>query len=422
MPLQSMIKVMINKDLVIIGAGPAGLAAAVEAKAQGIKDVLLIERDGRTGGILNQCIHDGFGVIRFSEALSGPEYAARYYDMFKESGAELAADTMVLSITPDKIITAVGKNGIVKYQAKAIILAMGCRERTRGAIAVPGSRPAGIFTAGVAQNFVNLKNINVGKKILILGSGDIGLIMARRLTLEGAEVIAVLEKLPYSSGLPRNITQCLEDYNIPLYLSRTVVNIHGQDRLTGVTTASVDYKGNVIKGTEEYVECDTLILSVGLIPENELTIGAGIEMDPVTGGALVDESMMTSADGIFACGNALHVHDLVDFVSEESAAAAKGAAEYIESGKRRESSVNVINGDGIRYVLPRKISCERDVTISMRVARPDRNRYIAIYAGDELVKKEKHVKLNPAEMIRIKLDAKSIENAKETGLEVRIIG
>ncbi len=413
---------MIHKDLIIIGAGPAGLAAAVEAKKQGVKDVLLIERDGRTGGILNQCIHDGFGVIRFGEALSGPEYAARYLELFLESGAELAANTMVLSVSPDRVVTAVGKDGIVKYKAGAIILAMGCRERTRGAIAVPGSRPAGIFTAGVAQNFVNLKNIAVGKKILILGSGDIGLIMARRLTLEGGEVIAVLEKLPYSSGLPRNITQCLEDYDIPLYLSRTVVQIHGKDRLTGVTTASVDEKGSVIPGTEKYVECDTLILSVGLIPENELTIGAGIEMDPVTGGALVDESMMTSADGVFACGNALHVHDLVDYVSEEAAAAAKGAAEYIENGVRRPADVPVSVTDGIRYVLPRKISCDRDVTISMRVSRPDRNKSIAVYAGNTLIKKIKHAKLNPAEMIRMKLDAEAIKNGKETGLEVRILG
>ncbi|NLC69008.1 MAG: FAD-dependent oxidoreductase [Clostridiaceae bacterium] len=323
-------------DVAVIGAGPAGLAAAVEARKQGVKNVVILEREVEPGGILQQCIHTGFGLKIFGEELTGPEYAEKFIRQAEESGVEFKLDTMVIGISRDRIITAVNKNeGIIKLRAKAIVLAMGCRERTRGALNIPGTRPAGIYTAGTAQRFVNMEGYLPGKKIVILGSGDIGLIMARRLTLEGAEVKMVCELMPYPGGLTRNIIQCLDDYNIPLRLSCTVVEIHGRRRVEGVTIARVDKNFNPIPGTHEYVECDTLLLSVGLIPENELSMEAGITIDPVTSGPVVDESMETSIEGIFACGNVVHVHDLVDRVTWEAMRAGKSAAMFVLGGREK---------------------------------------------------------------------------------------
>jgi len=320
---------MLNYDIVVIGGGPAGLAAAIEAKKNGIDNILVIERDRELGGILQQCIHNGFGLHIFKEELTGPEYAERFINELKNLGIDYMLDTMVLDITHDKCISVVNtKEGFMKIHSQAIILSMGCRERTRGAIQIPGTRPAGVFTAGTAQRFINIEGYMVGKKIVILGSGDIGLIMARRLTLEGAEVKAVAEIMPFSGGLNRNIVQCLEDFNIPLLLSHTVVDIDGKDRVEGVTIAEVDENLKPIHGTEVYYECDTLLLSVGLIPENELSRNTGINIDPITGGPVVNESMETSIKGIFACGNVVHVHDLVDYVTEESRRAGKNAANF----------------------------------------------------------------------------------------------
>ena len=415
---------VINKDLIIIGAGPAGLAAAIEAKKRGLEDILILEREQVAGGILNQCIHDGFGLIKFNEALTGPEYAKRYIDEVKRMGIEIITNVMVQDITDDKKITVLSPEGLKFYQGKAVILAMGCRERTRGAICIPGTRPAGVFTAGVAQNLVNIRNVMIGKNIIILGSGDIGLIMARRLTLEGANVLAVVEKLPYSSGLQRNITQCLEDFGIPLLLSHTVTNIEGKERVTAVTISRVDEKGNVIRGTSKKYQCDTLILSVGLIPENELSLNAGVEIDGVTGGAIVDENLETSIPGIFACGNVLQVHDLVDYVSSEGELAARSAAAYIndkayERGDRTLSEgINVKAGKGIRYVLPQMIKPGCDITFSMRVVKPDREKTILFKAGERVLKRRRYTALNPAEMIRIDLKANELKDISE--LEVCI--
>ena len=360
-----------KRDVVVIGGGPAGLAAAIAAKEAGCGDVLLIERDRILGGILNQCIHDGFGLHTFKEALSGPEYAARYIDRFHELGIEAMEETIVLSLTPDRVVEVSTRGTLRRIRAGAVILAMGCRERTRGAISIPGNRPSGVYTAGAAQNFMNLENIMVGRKVCILGSGDIGLIMARRMTLEGASVEAVFEILPYSSGLPRNIQQCLNDYDIPLFLNTTVTEIVGKGRLEGIRVASVGKDRAPIPDTERFIACDTLLLSVGLIPENELSRDAGVAMDPVTGGAVVNDSFMTSVDGIFACGNVLHVHDLVDWVSVEAAEAGKFAAGYVRSGREASSCrIPVRPGSGVRYTLPQSVSGERDCILSLRVAAP----------------------------------------------------
>jgi NADPH-dependent 2,4-dienoyl-CoA reductase/sulfur reductase-like enzyme len=406
-------------DLVVVGGGPAGLAAAVAAQKKGCRDVLLIERARTYGGILNQCIHDGFGLHRFGETLTGPEYAQRYIDEFKELGIEALLGTIVLSMDKGRNLCISSRNGFSKIEAGSVVLSMGCRERTAGAISLPGTRPAGVYTAGAAQNFINLQNIMVGKRAVIMGSGDIGLIMARRMTLEGAKVEAVFEILPYASGLPRNIQQCLNDYDIPLYLSTSVINLHGKERLTGVTVAEVNESQRPIPGTERHVPCDTLLLSVGLIPENELSRGANVAMETRTGGAYVDDTFMTSIPGVFSCGNVLHVHDLVDHVSEEAEMAGRFAVEYLDGGiEAPESYIHVESAKGVRYVLPQKVSGFRDFVLSLRVAQPSRNQAVWIRDGERKVARKKMVRLHPAEMVRIKVKAKKLQSAKALKVSV----
>ncbi|WP_010244228.1 NAD(P)/FAD-dependent oxidoreductase [Acetivibrio cellulolyticus] len=409
---------IIDKDVVIIGAGPAGLAAAVELGKNGVKKLVVIEREPFAGGILNQCIHDGFGVIRFNEVLTGPEYAQRYIDEAEKLGIEVLTSSTVINMSRDKDITVLSPKGLIVYKAKAVILAMGCRERTRGALAIPGTRPAGVFTAGVAQHFVNLKNIMIGKQVVILGSGDIGLIMARRLTLEGAKVIAVVEKMPYSNGLARNVTQCLEDFDIPLLLSHTVTSIEGKERLKSVTIAKVDDKGEPIRGTSRKIDCDTLILSVGLIPENELSKDAGVNLDDITQGAVVDENLQTSIEGVFACGNVLQVHDLVDHVSNEAEKAARSVISYLDSKHVQQNKVTVKAGMGVRYVIPHSISGEKDVTFSMRVDRPCIDRRLTFRNCGNIVKSFKFKKMNPSEMVVVNLKASELQDVES--LEVSI--
>jgi len=393
----------IQREVVVIGGGPAGLAAAIAAREAGCREVLLIERDRILGGILNQCIHDGFGLHAFKEALSGPEYADRYIRRLPGAGVEVMDNTIVLSLSAERVLEVSARGALRHIEAGAVILAMGCRERPRGAISIPGHRPAGVYTAGSAQNFINLENIMVGRKVCILGSGDIGLIMARRMTLEGARVEAVFEILPYSSGLPRNIQQCLNDYDIPLFLNTTVTEIIGKGRLEAIRVAQVDGDRVPIPETERTVPCDTLLLSVGLIPENELTVQAGVAIDPVTGGALVDDTFMTGVPGIFACGNVLHVHDLADWVSVEAEEAGRFAAAYVQDRReepRRRTPVRA--GEGVRYVLPQTVSGERDFILSLRVTAPWRDRTVVIRdGGGRTIRKKKMMRLHPAEMIRI---------------------
>ncbi len=399
-------------DLVIVGGGPAGMSAAVAAYRSGVRNLLILERDSHLGGILCQCIHNGFGLHRFGEELTGPEYAYRYEEQVHTLNIPYMLDTMVLDISPDKVITATNsRDGVFQIQAKAVILAMGCRERAKGALNVAGSRPAGIYSAGTAQKFVNLKGYMPGKNVVILGSGDIGLIMARRMTLEGAKVHAVCELMPYSGGLARNIEQCLNDFGIPLRLSHTVVEIHGRERLEGVTIAKVDENRRPIPETREYIPCDTLLLSVGLIPENELSKTAGVELDRITGGASVDQDRQTNVDGIFACGNVLHVHDLVDYVSEEAEIAGASAAAYIQD--RRVGGANVtLRTDGkIRYTVPQRITGKKDVTVYFRVADVYRNAKIVVKDGDTVVFSKKKPKLAPGEMESITLKPAQFENA-----------
>jgi NADPH-dependent 2,4-dienoyl-CoA reductase/sulfur reductase-like enzyme len=395
-----------NRQAVIIGGGPSGLAAAAELHRLGVKDVLILEREKAPGGILRQCIHDGFGLTRFGETLSGPEYAQRFIDEVSRLGIEVQTDTSVIELTGDRKITASSRRGIECYRADAVILAMGCRERTRGALSIPGSRPAGVYTAGVAQAYINLKNLMVGREAVILGSGDIGLIMARRLTLEGAHVGGVYEIQPYPSGLPRNIEQCLNDFGIPLYLSHTVTEIHGRDRLCGVTVSRVDASMLPIPGTERTIPCDTLILSVGLIPENELSRKAGIALDRHTGGPLVDENYQTSAAGIFSAGNVLHVHDLVDFVSLEAERLARGVASFLSAGL--PACPIPVEAEGAGYVLPQRISGERDAELFFRVGKPIHNGRLEILQDGRCLLHRKIRRAIPAEMERVVLPASGI--------------
>lgn len=425
-------------DVVIIGGGPAGLAAAISAKENGIDSVLILERDKELGGILNQCIHNGFGLHTFKEELTGPEYAGRFIEQVKELGIEYRLNTMVMDISPQKVVMAMNREeGLFELSAGAIILAMGCRERPRGALNIPGYRPAGIFSAGTAQRLVNMEGYMPGREVVILGSGDIGLIMARRMTLEGAKVKVVAELMPYSGGLKRNIVQCLDDYGIPLKLSHTVVDIHGKERLTGVTLAEVDGSGRPIPGTEEEFSCDTLLLSVGLIPENEISRGMGVEINPVTSGPRVNESLETNLEGVFACGNVLHVHDLVDYVSEEATAAGRNAAAYVKEQRIGRSAaacvkerrtdgetleevradmreardgsweIRLLPEGGVRYTVPETISPKRlkndKLTVRFRVGGVYKNCYISTYFDEERIAHRKRPIVTPGEMEEVTL-------------------
>ena len=395
---------MEKKQLVIIGGGPAGMAAAVSAYDCGIRDMIILERDDHLGGILTQCIHNGFGLHRFGEELTGPEYAWRYEEMVRERGIEVMTNTMVLDLAEGRIVTAMNsERGVFEIEAGAVVLAMGCRERPRGALNIAGTRPAGIFTAGTAQKFVNVKGYMPGHEVVILGSGDIGLIMARRMTLEGAKVHAVCELMPYSGGLARNIEQCLNDFNIPLRLSHTVVEIHGRERVTGVTIARVDENRRPIPETHEYSPCDTLLLSCGLIPENELTRGAGIEIDGKTNGAVVDQDRQTSMEGVFACGNVLHVHDLVDYVSAEAEIAGRAAADYIEGKNGGRADITVVTDGRVRYTVPQSIRADADAEIYFRVSDVYRNVTLTVKDGDEVLYSAKKIKMAPGEMESVKL-------------------
>lgn len=415
-------------DLVIVGGGPAGLAAAVSAKDAGVEKILILERDRELGGILNQCIHNGFGLHTFKEELTGPEYAARFIEQVYQRGIEYRLHTIVLDLALDRTVTAMNpSDGVFSVRAGAVILAMGCRERPRGALSIPGFRPAGIYSAGTAQRLVNMEGYMPGKEVVILGSGDIGLIMARRLTLEGAKVKVVAEIMPYSGGLKRNIVQCLDDYGIPLKLSHTVIDISGKERVTGVTIAQVDEKNEPVPGTEEYFPCDTLLLSCGLIPENELSRNAGIRMDPVTGGPVVSDSLETSLPGFFACGNVLHVHDLVDYVSEEAASAGRAAAAFLQEQKQMDgdlsrsgtegSRISVRTGKGVRYTVPSYIRPDRmndELTVRFRVDSVYRNCCTVVYLdGECLVRKKKRI-LAPGEMEQVMLKKSDLAHLPET--------
>lgn len=417
---------MKNYDLVIVGGGPAGLAAAVAARDNGIQDILIIERDDRLGGILNQCIHNGFGLHTFKEELTGPEYAQRFIDQVIERKIDYKLNTMVMDINPDKQVTAMNReDGMFVIDAKAVILAMGCRERPRGALNIPGYRPAGIYSAGTAQRLVNIEGYMPGKKVVILGSGDIGLIMARRMTLEGAEVKVVAEIMPYSGGLKRNIVQCLDDYGIPLKLSHTVVDIEGKERVEAVTIAEVDDHMKPIPGTEERYECDTLLLSVGLLPENELSRQSGVELSPVHRGPVVNDSLETNVEGIFACGNVLHVHDLVDFVSQEAAQAGKNAANFILHGEKKAGRIVKINPTGgVRYTVPafiRPEEMDETVTVRFRVGAVYKNSAVATYFDDECVARRKKQVFAPGEMEQVilkKSDLLAQKDLKEITIRI----
>ena len=413
---------MIQHDIVVVGGGPAGMAAAVAAYDAGIRDVVILDSEPQLGGILMQCVHNGFGLHKLGRELTGPEYAAVYAELVAERQIKVYTETMVTSVSPERVVTARSREGILKIQAKAVILAMGCRERSRGALNICGSRPAGVYSAGTAQKLVNCMGYQVGKRVVILGSGDIGLIMARRMTYEGAKVEAVCEVMPYSGGLTRNIVQCLEDFDIPLYLSTTVVQIHGDKRLEGVTIAQVDARRQPIEETKRYIPCDTLLLSVGLIPENELTRAAGIPIDPVTNGALVDENCQTGIPGIFACGNVLQVHDLVDYVSEEAERAGLGAVKFVSGLNKQEEALTTKPGNGVRYVLPQVInSRDEDVSLFLRVTQPFQNVRFTVSNGEAVLATAKRLKAAPGEMEKITVKADALKKASgsiQVSLEV----
>ena len=409
---------MQQHDIVIVGGGPAGLAAAVAARRAGVQDILILERDGHLGGILNQCIHNGFGLHTFKEELTGPEYAARFIEQAMAENIPCKLNTMVMDISPDKVVTAMNReDGLFEIKARAVVLCMGCRERPRGALNIPGYRPAGIYSAGTAQRLMNIEGFSVGKEVVILGSGDIGLIMARRMTLEGAKVKVVAELMPYSGGLKRNIVQCLDDYGIPLKLSHTVVKIDGKERVTGITLAQVGPDRKPIPGTEEYYSCDTLLLSVGLLPENELTREAGIAMNRVTGGPDVSDSLETSLPGVFACGNVLHVHDLVDYVSEEAALAGRNAAAYVQAGERAAANpVPLTAKDGVRYTVPQTLDTANmndKVVVRFRVGDVYKDRYVSVYFDGERVLHRKKNVLTPGEMEQVVLARQQVEKYPE---------